>query len=76
MPNAVSYKNIIKLPSLNILLEGLPKRDKCKCGAGLPGISFDFEARTWSCWCGCGAGSHDMAKLEHAILDFNTKNKW
>ncbi|MDH5259426.1 MAG: hypothetical protein OEX07_15540 [Gammaproteobacteria bacterium] len=65
----------MQLPDINILLKGMPPRKACKCGKGLPEVSFDFTQRTWFVWCGCSQSSSDMKYLDHAILDFNTKNK-
>jgi len=75
MPTAIHAKQNILLPSLEFLLKGMPERDSCRCGDGKPDISFDFEKRTWIAWCGCGLCSDGMSYLDHAILDFNTKNK-
>lgn len=72
---ATSTQQKIKLPALDILLQGMPKRENCRCGAGLPEVTFDFGQRSWFVWCGCGQSSNDMSFLDHAILDFNTKNK-
>lgn len=75
MNDITKISESIKLPSLDILLEGLPKRDPCNCGKGLPEVTFDFSRRTFFVWCDCGMSSNDMTFLSLAILDFNTKNK-